>query len=316
MRFLIAGGFGFLGARIGDYLSKAGHQIVLGTRHKVNPPDWLIDAEVVQINWNDVNTLQEVCKGVDVVIHAAGMNAKDCAEDPVAALAFNGVATSKLVESANRSGVKKFIYLSTAHVYASPLVGNITEETNLTNSHPYATSHVAGEQALLSSSNNGGMQGVVLRLSNAFGKPMDSSANCWMLIVNDLCRQVIETGEMHLQSDGTQKRDFIGIGEVCRLVDNISLSQKNPSLTGVLNIGSGMSRSIIEMAQFIQARCYDIFGFNPPISVPNSSNVNKNSELNYQSIRLEKIGGNSPSISNQIEIDGLLRYCKSMFQGK
>ena len=34
---------------------------------------------------------------IDVIIHTAGMNSQDCANDPVAALEFNGVATTRLV---------------------------------------------------------------------------------------------------------------------------------------------------------------------------------------------------------------------------
>ena len=77
------------------------------------------------------------------------MNSQDCANDPVAALEFNGVATTRLVSAALSSGVKKFIYLSTAHIYSSPLVGKISEETYPKNFHPYATSHLAGEMAVL-----------------------------------------------------------------------------------------------------------------------------------------------------------------------
>ena len=106
---------------------------------------------------------------------------------------FNGVATKRLVEAASRAGVKKFIYLSTAHVYASPLVGTITEQTLPNNSHPYASSHLAGESAVLNADERGVIQGVVMRLSNAYGAPMHKGVNCWMLVVNDLCRQAVQT---------------------------------------------------------------------------------------------------------------------------
>ena len=155
MRILIAGGFGFVGGRLAEHFLQAGHQIVLGSRNESNPPDWLPQAEVAQIKWNDDCDLESSCEGVDVIIHAAGMNVQDCAADPATALDFNGVATANLVEAASRAGVKKFIYLSTAHIYASLLVSTITEETLPRNLHPYATSHLAGEHAVLSASSRG-----------------------------------------------------------------------------------------------------------------------------------------------------------------
>ena len=69
-----------------------------------------------------IGTTQQICTAcldVDVVVHAAGMNAKDCLADPVAAH-FNGVATARFAAAASKAGVEKFIYLSTIHVYASP----------------------------------------------------------------------------------------------------------------------------------------------------------------------------------------------------
>jgi UDP-glucose 4-epimerase len=148
-KILITGGMGYVGGRLAVHLAQAGHQIVLGSRNASSPPVWLPQAEVLQIAWGDAGALEQSCDGVDVVIHAAGMNAQDCAADPAAALGFNGVATARLVAAACRAGVQRFIYLSTAHVYASPLVGAITEETCPRNMHPYATSHIAGEHAVL-----------------------------------------------------------------------------------------------------------------------------------------------------------------------
>ena len=147
MRILITGGFGFVGGRLAVHLAQAGHQVLIGSRNESNPPDWLPQAEVAQIKCNDDCFIESSWEGVDVIIHAAGMNAQDCAADPVAALDVNGVATARLVEAASRAGVKKFIYLSTAHIYASLLVGTITEETLPRN--PYAQGcellDVAGE---------------------------------------------------------------------------------------------------------------------------------------------------------------------------
>jgi UDP-glucose 4-epimerase len=95
MHILITGGFGFVGGRIAMHLGQLGHQIILGTRHSIASPDWLPQAEVSKIVWDDEVVLERSCEGVDLIIHAAGMNAKDCNTDPVSALAFNGLATAR-----------------------------------------------------------------------------------------------------------------------------------------------------------------------------------------------------------------------------
>lgn len=312
MRILITGGLGFVGGRVASYLQQAGHQIVLGSRKASSPPDWLPQAEVLQINWDDAIALEHSCSGVDVVIQAAGMNAKDCAADPVAALEFNGLATARLLGAAIRASVLRFIYLSTAHVYASPLVGTITEDTCPRNLHPYATSHLAGEHAVLSASQRGQIQGIVLRLSNAFGAPMHKDMNCWMLLVNDLCRQVAQTRKMVLQTNGLQQRDFVGMTEVCRVVDHLVSCDGEALRLGVFNVGGGVSLSVLEMAQLIQQRCHQVLGFEPALQRPEVGANEQHEMLTYRPDSLAKIGVNI-HLDNTTEIDRMLLLCQASF---
>jgi UDP-glucose 4-epimerase len=265
------------------------------------------------MNWDDAAALERICNGVDVVIQAAGMNAQDSAADPVAALAFNGLATARLVAAASRVGVKRFVYLSTAHVYASPLVGSIIEDTCPRNLHPYATSHLAGEQAVLSAGKRGHIQGIVLRLSNAFGAPMHKDVNCWMLLVNDLCRQAIEVRKLVLSSSGQQHRDFIGMNEVCRVVEQFAFGNGDDCVKGIFNIGAGISQPVLAMAQTIQQRCAKILGFEPELEREEDCKTDSFAPLTYRSTRLDKIGINLNVINNQNEIDELLRYCNITF---
>jgi UDP-glucose 4-epimerase len=313
MRILIIGGLGFVGGRLAKYLSQAGHQIVLGSRHITISPDWLDQAEIVQIEWENVAALELSCVGVDVVIHTAGMNAQDCAADPVAALTFNGVATGRLVEAASRAGVKKFIYLSTAHVYSSPLVGVITEESCPRNLHPYATSHLAGEYAVLSASQRGLLQGIVLRLSNAFGAPMHKDVNCWMLLVNDLCRQAVETRKLVLQTSGLQHRDFICLKDVCRITEELLDNVDTVSATGIFNLGAGASQPVLSMAELIQQRCFHVLGFQPALQHAEGKEGEQHLSLAYRSDRLGAQGIKSNRSDNVLEVDDLLRFCSTTF---
>jgi UDP-glucose 4-epimerase len=313
LRILIPGGFGFVGGRLAVHLAQAGHEIVLGSRNVISPRVWMPQAEVAQIVWDDDRALELSCNGFDVVIQAAGMNAQDCAIDPVAALAFNGVSTARLVAAACRAGVKKFIYLSTAHVYASPLVGIITEETCPRNLHPYATSQLAGEHAVLNASRFGKIEGIVLRLSNAFGAPMDKDVNCWMLLVNDLCKQAVQTRKLVLQTSGRQQRDFIGLTEVCHVLEHLAVDPGESTQTGIFNVGAGVSQSVFGMGQLIQQRCAQVLGFEPVLQRVQSGIDESQSTLTYRVDKLAALGINLNSLDNTAEIDSLLRFCQIAF---
>jgi UDP-glucose 4-epimerase len=312
MRILITGGFGFVGGRLAQYFYQAGHQVLLGSRNTRVSPAWLPGAAVTVVDWGDAQFLARICEGVNVVVHAAGMNAQDCAADPLAALEFNGLATARLLKAAIAADVDRFVYLSTAHVYASPLVGVITEETCPENLHPYATSHLAGENAVLAATSLREIDGVVVRLSNAFGMPMHPEVNCWSLLANDLCRQAAVTGKMILRSNGAQQRDFIAVEEVCRVVALLSLLAPEFLLPGVINLGSGVSQSVFELAGLIQQRCKLVLGFEPTLQRAFALDAGGHETLSYLSRKLMQMGVEVKS-DDCAELDRLLTFCQAAF---
>ncbi|WP_419177007.1 SDR family oxidoreductase [Desulfosediminicola sp.] len=313
MRILITGGFGFIGGRLAVYLGSLGHDIVLSSREKFNPPSWLPKAVVTKVSWESDQELEKCCKGIEVVIHAAGMNAQDCALDPVAAISFNGVATSRLVSAASKMAVKRFIYLSTAHVYMNPLVGVITEDTCPRNMHPYATSNLAGEYSILGARQRCEIEGVVLRLSNVFGAPTHRNVNCWMLLVNDLCRQAVTTRNMVLLTNGQHQRDFIGMSQVCRVIEKFVFPQQAFRQIEIANIGSGVSQPVLDMAILVQQRCREVLGFEPLIERPIGASDESQPNLQYQSEVLPRLDVGSESQVSTTDIDELLRFCQSSF---
>lgn len=313
MRVLISGGFGFVGGRLAQYLHRMGHQVVLGSRTVRSSPAWLREAEVVEMDWNDHDGLAGICRGVDVVIHAAGMNAQDSFSDPAKALAFNGVATALLLSAAIRQQVKRFIYLSTAHVYGSPLQGTITEETCPRNPHPYATSHLAGELAILYATQCRQIDGIVLRLSNVFGAPTHAEVNCWMLLANDLCRQAVETAQMVLNTTGKQLRDFVPMKSVCEIFSNLMIRDEPWNINSAINVGSGSAMSVRSMAELIQQRCLNVIDFQPKIHGRILGDEDTSMNLEFRTTKLAEMVA-APSIDMECEIDDLLRFCLIAFE--
>lgn len=310
-RILITGGFGFLGGRLAQFLAEnPEYEIDLGTRRLEKSPRWLPQASVVRVQWESPTNLGHICSSVDTIVHMAGMNAQDCFADPIAALEFNSVATSRLLQAAIRQGVKRFVYVSTAHVYGSPLSGVITEETCPVSLHPYATSHRAAEDVLRAAHQRGKIEGIVIRLSNTFGAPAHSEANCWMLLVNDLCRQAVMTGRMVLNSTGHQKRDFITLTDTCRATRHLMELPAERLGNGLFNVGGAWSPTIWDMALAIQESAAKIIGSDVPLSRLPGGEA-KETSLNY---RIEKIirSGFALSAKPDNEIESLLKFCTSV----
>ena len=313
MRILITGGFGYLGGRLAQFLvNQVDHTILLGSRQQNKPPDWLPHVEVVQTQWDSPASLEQICIGVNAVVHLAGMNAQDCTADPAAALEVNGLATARLLNAAIKQRVKRFIYLSTAHIYGNPLAGVITEETCPTNLHPYATSHRAGEDVVRAAHQRGEIEGIVIRLSNGYGAPVHKDTNCWMLLVNDLCRQVATTHEMVLRSTGLQRRDFVPLTDACRAIGHLLVLPKQDLGRGTFNMGGKTASTVWEVACLIQARCEATLGFLPQLNRVAPQADEAIAELDYRLDALLQTGF-QPSADRVEEIDQLIKFCKASF---
>jgi UDP-glucose 4-epimerase len=311
-RVLITGGFGYIGGRLAQHLVRVAHKrVVLGTRRSIPPPDWLASGAVVETPWQSPAELRRLCEGFDAVVHAAGMNAQDCAADPVGALEFNGVATARLVQAAVAAGVKRIIYVSTAHVYCSPLRGSITEHNLLEYLHPYPTSHRAGETAVALMHERGAIEGIVIRVSNSFGAPAHQGANCWMLLVNDLCRQAVTTRKMTLSSSGMQRRDFVTLTDVCRAIAYLLNIEVHRLGDGLYNVGGAWTPTIIEMAERIATNCQRVFGYTPQITRPQVQVEDASEALEYRIDKLLATGFNLTG-DVDLEITGALEFCSSL----
>ncbi|MFA7342838.1 MAG: SDR family oxidoreductase [Terrimicrobiaceae bacterium] len=307
MTYLVTGGFGFLGGRMAHYLHEAGHRVVLGSRSARPHPAWLPRAEVRKTVWDDDVSLSDACRETDVVIHAAGMDAADCAADPGGAFEMNRLGTARLVRAACRNRVKMFVFLSTAHVYSAPLEGVVTEDSIPRNPHPYAASNSAGEKEVIQGTKNREMRGIVVRLSNGFGVPASDETKCGRLAINDLCRQAVETRKMVLKTSGAQRRDFISISGAVEAIHRLTgLPEPVPS-GSVFNLGGGWAPTIWEVAVTVQERCHRIFGFSPEIERPCQVVQDVSPALDFRSDALLRAGIAVPRRQEE-EIDRLLEY--------
>jgi UDP-glucose 4-epimerase len=310
VRILITGGFGYVGGRLAKVLGGEGHSIVLGSRRHRTPPEWLPRAGIARVDFDDAVQMRGICDGVDAVAHVAGVNVEESAADPSAALAFNGTATARLARSAAQAGVKRFLYLSTAHVYSSPLSGTIDEDACPRSLHPYATSHRAGEDAVRWQQERHEMVGVVARLSNAFGPPMHPGVNCWMLLLNDLCLQAVRSNRMTLRTSGAQRRDFIALTEACRALMHLLVLPTERVGDGVFNVGGGWSPTMLEITKRLADRAESVLRIRPVIAAAPPMSHEHDEPLLFDRRKLLN-SGFVPGTSDVIdrEMNSLIDFC-------
>ena len=308
---LISGGLGYLGGRIAEHLLNSGFHVRIGSS-RINPeiPLSLSSCEVVICDLSDKRSLENACKNVSSIIHLASLNAQECDHDPEAALLINGLGTLNLLNAAKKMGVTKFVYFSTAHVYGSPLQGIIDENSTPRPIHDYAITHRLAEDYVLQANSNKDITGSILRLTNSVGSPLNSKANCWMLVVNDLCKQTVLNQSMELHSDELVQRDFIPISTVCSTVVDVLTSDV---LDGeIANISSSVVLTLRELTNLIADRSEVVLGFRPNI---NFKRLPKGKPLESLFISNSKLKSSGCIIDTDLsyEIDQLLLNCNQWF---
>jgi UDP-glucose 4-epimerase len=312
-KILITGGFGYIGGRLAEYLGGTGkYELILGSRRVRASTKATRKTVFVKMDWTSKESLMETCQDVDLIIHTAALNEVNCALDPYAAIEVNVVNTAKLLDAAKNLKIKHFIYLSTAHIYKSPLQGYIDEQTLPWPIHPYATSHRAAEDLVLAlNAHTKETKGMVLRLSNGFGAPINFQVDRWTLLVNDLCRQAIFEKKMTLKTTGKDTRDFITLEDICRAIDH--LIEKWPVIEGdkmIFNVGSGWTPTLLEMAEIVQSRCLILNKYKPPIKFGCVDNILAEA-LVFNTDKLKDTGFKCLNNINQ-EIDMTLKICSQV----
>ena len=317
MKIFITGGQGFIAGRLAEYLYLQGYSITIGTRNINNNLSLNKEIKVTTINWDNFNTLKNALEGIDLIIHAAGPNATDSVNLLSETLKFSKEGTANLLKAASHHGINKLIYLSTAHVYRSPLLGTINEDTKLNNEHPYAKSHIAVESQIISAKKKYGIDSFIFRISNSFGRPVTRKADCWYILINDICKQAVLTKKIIIKSKINVTRNFIALSTVLNIIQFfIEKFDSNKDETNIINLGEKESLSIGEIVDIVKERTNKILGFVPEVITQNLGN-NIESKLtkeylDYQTTKLQKKGFNK-YYSIEDEIDDLISYCNENF---
>ena len=312
-KVLITGGLGYLGGRIAKYLSDKGYAVIIATRKPENniPKNMPYNAKVRQLDYNSDEQLNESMKGIDTLIHLAGPNIHSSSYDPENIIRYHVKLTERLLCAAKSNNLKKFIYLSTIHVYGKNLKDIVTEDTKPIPVHPFAEAHLAAEKILSAQADNVSVK--IIRCSNSFGIPYFENEKCWKLIVNDLCKSAFQNGRLIINSSGQDYRDFISVGDVVQAIHYLLELNDEKGIYDIYNLGSSKTTRIIDIAKKIQIALKDEFDYDCPI-IKNkpSKEMDKQKHFILSTEKIKRLGFTS-KLGDE-EIFSLLNHCKMKYQ--
>lgn len=179
-----------------------------------------------------------------VVNFAAESHVDRSIEDSRAFIETNVQGTQCLMENARRSGVGRFIQISTDEVYGSlPETGYFTEQTPLAPNSPYAASKAAADLLVRSFVHTYQFPALITRCSNNYG-PYQFPEKLLPLLINN-ARQ---GKPVPLYGDGMNVRDWLFTRDHCRAIDAVL---RRGRVGEVYNIGGNNEWRNIDIARFV-----------------------------------------------------------------
>ena len=260
MNIFVTGGAGYIGSATAEALINAGHAVTvydsLITGHREAVP---AGAKFVHASLDDSHALAEALTSIkyDAVMHfAAFIEAGESMKDPGRFFRNNFTNSLALMETAVKTGVKRFVFSSTAAVYQSS-EEPLTEESPLGPTNVYGHTKLMTEQALEWYRSIYGLHFAALRYFNACGalpgrgeahQPESHLIPRVLQIALGQAESATIFGTDYPTPDGTCIRDYIHLGDlVSAHILALGALEKRDKM--IYNVGSGNGFSVKEVIE-------------------------------------------------------------------
>lgn len=266
-KVLVSGGAGYIGSHTVRQLLAGGYEVFIIDDLSTGS-ELVLDrrAHFTKCKIEDRKTVSELIikNGIDSAIHfAASTEVSKSVLHPYDFYKNNTVASLEFIQVCRDSGVKNFIFSSTAAVYKDPGSHKVKETSNLEPSTPYGRSKLMTEYILQDLSKVMNMKWMVLRYFNVAGASQDLQigqlgANHSMLVkvAAEAAAGVRESisiyGTDFHTKDGTGVRDYIYIEDIAEL-HQLALSHLEQGKDcDTVNCGYGKGYSVHQVIQMMK----------------------------------------------------------------
>jgi len=254
MKILVTGGAGFIGSNLVDFLINKDYEVYVIDNESSTTSEkfyWNNNAKNYKLDIRDYNNTRQIYENVDYVFHmAAETKIQESILNPINTVSINSLGTATVLQCSKEADVKRVIYSSTSAAYGRNTVPNIeSQEDNCLN--PYSISKVNGEKLCRMYYELYGLETIILRYFNVYGKRQPTSGN-YAPVLGIFKRQFDNKEPLTIVGDGSQSRDFVHVDDVVNANILAALSKINSKYFGtVFNVGTGKNYSVKEIADMI-----------------------------------------------------------------
>lgn len=245
---LITGGAGFIGSEISKQLSLKNKNVVVLDNFSVGKRA-SITKYASKIYTGDIRNYELVCKiiqenEIEAIIHLAAVHyIPYCNEHPCEVMDVNVTGTSQILLAANKMGVSRLLFASSAAVY-KPKVGPHSEADLVAPVDIYGISKKLCEEYIRSYCEIHGIKYTIMRLFNVCGKG-DLTPHLIPEIINQS-----KAGQTITLGNTRTKRDYIRKEDVATAF--VKALNNRRSFNQIFNVGTGRSTKVLDIFKMVK----------------------------------------------------------------
>jgi UDP-glucose 4-epimerase len=252
MKYVVTGGFGFIGTHVAVTLVKEGHDVFViddcSSKSAQSPP-WSDKCGFIQCDIAKPSFYGKFLEGADAVFHlAAKARVQPSIANPVLFDHTNVHGTVNLLKACVDAGVKKVVFSSSSSVYGDAELPT-SESHRLSPQSPYGLQKKIGEEYLELFTQLYDIKGVSLRYFNVYGEGMPLGG-AYATAIGIFLNQRKYDEKITIFGDGEQTRDFTYINDVVR-ANILAATTDGLGDYEVFNVGNGDNCSVNRIADLI-----------------------------------------------------------------
>jgi UDP-glucose 4-epimerase len=257
-RVVVTGGAGFIGANLVRLLLKHSYEVTVFDDLSVGRPEYLagLPVEFIKGDILDLPAVKAAVVGHTGVVHlAAQTGVPGSLLDPRRDCEVNVLGTLNLLEACRAEKVRaesihrslnqgpRFAFASSNAPLGRQAPPAKEDKVPLPTS-PYGASKLAGEGYCLAYHGSWGLQTVALRFANVYG-PFSAHKNS---VVAKFFKDILGNGQVTVDGNGKQTRDFIYVRDLCRAI----LLALESNVSGeIFQIATGVETNLCTLANYI-----------------------------------------------------------------
>ncbi|QGJ71587.1 Nucleoside-diphosphate-sugar epimerase [Planctomycetales bacterium 10988] len=254
-KVLITGGAGFIGSHLAAACVERGDHVRvldnLSTGKSAYLAPWQDRLTLIQGSVSDRKAVEQAIDGIEIVFHQAALpSVPHSVKFPLETHDQCVTGTLTLLDVARRAGVERFVYAASSSAYGDR-ESTVKRETDLPSVlSPYGAAKLAGELYCQAFASSYGMNTVCLRYFNIFG-PRQDPASPYSAVIPLFMTAMLKGERPTIFGDGSQSRDFLFVENVVQA--NLLAAETDGIAGEVFNIGSGKSRTLLELVDQLNA---------------------------------------------------------------